>query len=183
MIPSQATAERWNARVRFISERTAESYPNSDPEDLFSALCGLLLTLEWAILEELDPDGPGMTEFLFEEAAKLAWETRKEQLRLTSQYFYRVPDVQEIMETVFDRTDWPSGFTPKDAKDGERDRMAALEVRMDCLDAYKGLTEGLREALILRYHDKIIPERGSTAERQLRYALKAMTDRMNSYYV
>lgn len=182
MIYTDATVKRWNDLILKVAERVSDEFPNVDPQDLFTALCASLGGLE-SLLWEMDPQDPGVYDFLQDTGRTAAWNMRKEQLALTSQYFYRVPDVAEIMETVFDRSDWPSGYTPVDAFCFKSDRMARLEVRMDAVDGYKSLPEGLREVLISRYYDKIIPERGSTQERQLRYAIQALTDAMNSYYV
>lgn len=182
MIYTDATVRRWNDLILKVSERVSQDFPNVDPQDLFTALCGALGGLE-SLLWEMEPDDCGVYEFLRDHAERAAWNIRKEQLSFTSQYFYRVPDVAEILETVFDRCDWPAGYTPTDAFCFKTDRMSRLEVRMDALDGYMTLPEGLREALISRYHDKIIPEKGSTEERQLRYAVRTLTEAMNSYYI
>lgn len=156
-----------------ISEAVARDFPDVDPHDVFSSLYERLWTLEQASLTVKDA---GAQHWLREEAQNIAWTIRVEQLKLTPQYSYRVPDVAKIMETVFDRTDWPSGYTPADARN-EFDRLAPLEVRMDASEAFRRLDENLREVLILRYYDRVVPEESETS--RLRHALNVLTGLMN----
>lgn len=166
----------WKGAVRRVSETVSQDFPNVDTEDVFCAVCEKLITV--GMPPSLAPYDPGAREYIRELCEKAAWNIRKEQLSFTSQYYYREPDVAEIMETVFDRTDWPSGFTPTDARSGERDRLASLEVRMDACYGYRALPESLREALITRYYDKVMPELEGE-KRMLSYAITALTRNMN----
>lgn len=160
-----------------ISEAVSRDFPDIDPHDVFSSLYERLWTLEGASLKVTDP---GVRNWLREEAEFIAWTIRVEQLKLTPQYSYRVPDVSKIMETVFDRTDWPSGFTPTDARN-EFDRLAPLEVRMDASEAFRRLDSDLREILILRYYDRQVPEAGTHEAGRLRHSLNILTGLMNEY--
>lgn len=160
-----------------ISEAVSRDFPDIDPHDVFSSLYERLWTLEGASLKVTDP---GVRHWLREEAEHIAWTIRTEQLRFSVQYSYRVPDVSKIMETVFDRTDWPSGYTPADSRN-EFDRLAPLEVRMDASEAFRNLDPDLREILILRYYDRQVPEAGSREASRLRHSLNVLTDLMNNY--
>jgi hypothetical protein len=172
--------DEWDRMLWLISEEVSEGYPDVDPQDLFSAVYGLLLEVK-TVWKSLGHPRADAEAYLRSECAAYAWNIRAEQLRMTSQYAYRVQDVSEIMETVFDREDWPSGFTPPDAKTGERDRMAPLEVRMDACYGYGKLPEELREILIRRYHDKIVDHVASPRGEALQYALTRLTEEMNRY--
>lgn len=160
-----------------ISESVSKDFPSIDPQDVFSSLYERLYTLERASLDVRDP---GVQAWLREEAQRIAWTIRTEQLRLTSQYEYRVSDVARIMETVFCREDWPSGFTPADARN-EWDHLAPLEVRMDVCAAFLALDEELREVLIARYYDQQVPEAGTREAGRLRHSLNVLTNFMNSW--
>lgn len=161
-----------------ISEDVSAQYSDIDPSDLFSSAYEQLCVDKGTFG---DPPA-GMGEYMEDVCRAIARNIRAEQLRVTSQYTYRVQDVSEIMETVFDREDWPSGYTPGDANTFERDRMAPLEVRMDCCYGYQQLPEGLREVLIKRYYDKIVPPDSSPRGEALRYALVRLTEEMNKYH-
>ena len=172
-----ALRDDWDVLLWYISEEVSEGYPDIDPQDVFSSVYVLLYELRLSVLE---PGDPGTSRMLRDAAKAAAWNMRAEQLRLTSQYTYRVRDVSEIMETVFDREDWPAGFTPPDAMAGERDRMAPLEVRMDAWYGYKQLPPELRDILISRFYDKVVPV-SSQEENALNYALTRLTEEMNRF--
>lgn len=165
-----------DALARAIAERTCSDFPGIDPEDLGYTLRQRILGL---LSATVDPQKDISVRWLRAEAREEALKIRQELLKLTDQYHYRPSDVSVIMETVFDRCDWPSGFTPHDAQDMERDDMASLEVRMDACHAFEGLRPLHREALIKRYHDLIDPLPGSDDQKILRDALDALTRGMN----
>lgn len=176
-IPATMTRS-FDVLIKQITDSTCKNFPAIDPEDLSQEVWVELIT---NYQDDLSPEDKALRSYLFTYARGAAWRMRVEQLRLSAQYFYRVSDVKEILETVFDRMDWPSGYTPRDARVGERDRMAAIEVRMDSLRGYWFLPKDYKESLISRYYDRVTPERGSEAYELLWYSLRRLTENMNTY--
>lgn len=171
------TQALWREAVDSISEEIAQDYPDITPREIAEAVWVKLLTLEAMLL--VDPWDHGVPEFIRRESRDSAGGIRKRKMKQSAQYNYRPSDVSRIMETVFDRMDWPSGFTPRDAREGEHDEMAAIEVRLDACCAFRRLPEHLRGYLIQRYYDMEVPEAGSAEDIKLRWTIDRITDRMN----
>lgn len=164
--------------IRSIARGVCNDFPNVDHEDIAQDLWIWVMQGEGYI----DPKTPGMKSLLWKRARALAWEVRKEQLQATAQYSYRVSDVRLILETCFDYTDWPDSFVPKDAKEGEDDGMAGLEVRIDTVIAFRRLTPEMQGYILERYRDRKIYDSQSKERKRLDRAVKRLTDHMNDYY-
>lgn len=161
--------------IRKVSKRVCWSFPNIDDEDLGQSLW------EYCLIAQVDPAQPGLSSFLYRKGKSYAWEIRKEQLKFSAQYSYLTEDVKLILETCFE-PDTAGAYIPRDAKDGEIDGMAALEVRMDAMIAFRHLPDDYREIIQGRYAKNQIPEAGTAEQKRLSRAIKRLTDIMNSYY-
>lgn len=169
---------KFDEMIWSVSKRASNDFPDTDPFDIATYLWDLISERA----DDVQPDHPGLKSFLWKQARGEAGRQRKENLKTSAQYSYRVSDVKLILETVFDPTEWRTGFTPSDAKMGERDGMAPIEVRLDVLRGYKGLDYDQRCAIVARYrHPMLVPERGSKTEKYINRAVRELTARINEY--
>lgn len=157
--------------IRKVSKRITWDFSTIDHEDIAQSLWEVVL------IGQLPVDQPGLRSFLLRKGKALAWEIRMDQLKASAQYSYRTEDVRRLLEEL------EGSFVPKDAREGEKDAMAALEVRVDLVLAYKQLPPDYQEAIRLRYADLLIPESGSADQKRLSRAVKRLADIMNSYYI
>jgi DNA-directed RNA polymerase specialized sigma24 family protein len=162
--------------IRRTVKRVTWDFASIDPEDLAQSLW------EEVLISKVAPSQPGLRKHLYRRAKAIAWTIRKEQLRISAQYSYRTEDVKLILETVFDDYDWIAGYVPQDAREGEHDSMAVLEVRMDVLIAFRQLPPQYQKAIEDRYVLGITPEPGGADHKRLSRAIKRLAEYMNSYY-
>lgn len=170
-------AEVWDRIISRASRFVSSDFPDVTFEDLHQEV--------WLWLLEqgnhhLNPYRGGISKVITRKAKFLAWELRKAHLYQTCQYSYRTSDVREILETVFDYSDWDGGFVPKDAQ--SVDPMDAVEVRADVKWAMSGLPDNYLSVIIARYQLGIEPPSASAQRRTLNRAIQRLTDLMNTYY-
>lgn len=167
--------EVWDDLIARVAKFVAWDFPNITYEDLYQSL--------WVFVLEtpsLDANRQGVYTLLTKKAKTIAWDTRKEDLRLTSQYSYRTSDVREILEGIFEYESWAKGYCPADAV-GD-DRMGSVDVRADVTWALEKLPPQYQDIIYSRFRNNVQFEPHSAERRRLNRAVKRLTDVLNSYY-
>lgn len=174
---SEDNERSYSALIDQIIRGILFNYPDVHREDIEGKL--------WEYIDEANASGfevpafsAGVSAVLRRMGSGIAKKVRSRNLFVSCQYAYLVSDVYRLAETLFEDE---AGWCPEDARTLERDGMAPTEVRMDMQIALSRLDWEHKGAIIRRYRLGVIPERGTSEQRKLSRAIKALTMEMNSY--
>lgn len=166
---------RWKDSVTRISSSVARDFPDSTAEDISQHLWVFLLENQDKFK---DPDGSGVTAALFRMAKQYATRLRSEALHLSPQYAYRTSDIKKILETVFERSKWMTGWVPEDAE-SIKNSADALDLQSDISWGIEQLSEPERQVLGKRFVAR--DELDDKDRKRLQRAIEKLTDVVNTY--
>lgn len=166
----------WFRMIQRLARYICRDYPDVDSEELEHTLWVHILTYP-----SLDIHNPGCWNLMKRIAAEKAWDQRKEQLNISSQYSYTVHDVCRILETSFFYNDWESGYVPEDAR--SKDAMDGVEVRSDVMQAFYRLKpKSYQHAILGCYRDGVTPAGSSNEGKLLARAVDKLVTLLNWYW-
>lgn len=172
-------AQEWSDRISRASSKVCRGFPGVNHEDVAQEIWVRVCSLP----QSLDYTRPGVQTILERLARAEAWKQRAAHLRATCQYLYRPADVREILQTAFDREDWPGSYVPDDAKSWDSGVMDSVDLRADIIRCYDKMPETHRNTLLSRYRDGEVPSKTDYAARKrVDRAVWYLTDLLNALY-